>query len=87
MVDVAADKLQGELMDLQHGSAFIKNAKIQASTGMFCVCMRVAACVSMFNVHINLFTADVDFDQMRTIFLFVCFVFRLLFPFIYFGYQ
>lgn len=35
MIDVAADKLQGELLDLQHGSAFIKNAKIQASTGMF----------------------------------------------------
>ncbi|XP_031631390.1 L-lactate dehydrogenase isoform X2 [Contarinia nasturtii] len=32
LIDVAADKLQGELMDLQHGSAFIKNAKIQAST-------------------------------------------------------
>lgn len=35
LVDVAADKLQGELMDLQHGSAFIKNAKIQANTGTF----------------------------------------------------
>lgn len=34
LIDVAADKLQGELMDLQHGSAFIKNAKIHASTGM-----------------------------------------------------
>lgn len=33
LIDVAADKLIGELMDLQHGSAFIKNAKIQASTG------------------------------------------------------
>lgn len=32
-MDVDAEKLQGELMDLQHGSAFIKNAKIQASTG------------------------------------------------------
>ena len=27
------DKLKGEMMDLQHGSAFMKNAKIQASTG------------------------------------------------------
>lgn len=34
LIDVAADKLQGELMDLQHGSAFIKNAKINASTGI-----------------------------------------------------
>lgn len=34
LVDVAADKLQGELMDLQHGSAFIKNAKIHASTDL-----------------------------------------------------
>lgn len=33
LVDVAADKLMGEMMDLQHGSAFIKNAKVQASTG------------------------------------------------------
>ncbi|CAH0578391.1 unnamed protein product [Chrysodeixis includens] len=32
MVDVMADKLKGELMDLQHGSAFMRNAKIQAST-------------------------------------------------------
>lgn len=34
MVDVMADKLKGELMDLQHGSAFLKHAKITASTGM-----------------------------------------------------
>lgn len=33
MVDTMADKLKGEMMDLQHGSAFMKNAKIQASTG------------------------------------------------------
>lgn len=33
MVDVMADKLKGEMMDLQHGSAFMRNAKIQASTG------------------------------------------------------
>lgn len=33
MVDVMEDKLKGEMMDLQHGSAFMKNARIQASTG------------------------------------------------------
>lgn len=33
MVDVMADKLRGEMMDLQHGSAFMRNARIQASTG------------------------------------------------------
>jgi L-lactate dehydrogenase len=33
LVDVMADKLQGEMMDLQHGSAFMKNAKVQAGTG------------------------------------------------------
>lgn len=33
LVDVMADKLQGEMMDLQHGSAFLKNAHINASTG------------------------------------------------------
>ncbi|KAJ0183673.1 hypothetical protein K1T71_000096 [Dendrolimus kikuchii] len=32
MVDVMADKLKGEMMDLQHGSAFMRNAKINAST-------------------------------------------------------
>lgn len=32
LVDCAADKLQGEMLDLQHGSAFMKNAKINAST-------------------------------------------------------
>lgn len=32
LIDVAADKLKGEMMDLQHGSAFIKNAKINADT-------------------------------------------------------
>lgn len=32
LVDVMADKLQGEMLDLQHGSAFMKNAKVTAST-------------------------------------------------------
>ncbi|KAK1118730.1 hypothetical protein K0M31_014733 [Melipona bicolor] len=32
LVDVMADKLRGEMLDLQHGSAFLKNAKINAST-------------------------------------------------------
>ncbi|XP_053677271.1 L-lactate dehydrogenase [Anopheles nili] len=32
LIDVNADKLQGEMLDLQHGSAFMKNAKIQAGT-------------------------------------------------------
>lgn len=31
LVDVVPDKLQGELMDLQHGLAFIKNCTIKAS--------------------------------------------------------
>lgn len=35
MVDVMADKLKGEMMDLQHGSAFLKYAKITASSGMY----------------------------------------------------
>lgn len=33
IVDVAADRLKGELMDLQHGSFFMKSAHLQASTG------------------------------------------------------
>lgn len=28
------DKLAGEMLDLQHGSAFMKNANINASTGI-----------------------------------------------------
>ncbi|XP_019550799.1 L-lactate dehydrogenase [Aedes albopictus] len=32
LIDVNADKLKGEMLDLQHGSAFMKNAQINAST-------------------------------------------------------
>ncbi|XP_058462563.1 L-lactate dehydrogenase [Malaya genurostris] len=32
LIDVNADKLQGEMLDLQHGSAFMKNAQVNAST-------------------------------------------------------
>ncbi|KAL1517099.1 hypothetical protein ABEB36_000907 [Hypothenemus hampei] len=32
LVDVMADKLKGEMMDLQHGALFLKNAKIAADT-------------------------------------------------------
>ncbi|GLV33927.1 Lactate dehydrogenase [Carabus blaptoides fortunei] len=32
LVDCMADKLQGEMMDLQHGSAFVKMSKVSAST-------------------------------------------------------
>lgn len=33
LIDCMADKLQGEMLDLQHGSTFLKNAKVNASTG------------------------------------------------------
>ncbi|KAF4526646.1 hypothetical protein B566_EDAN015197 [Ephemera danica] len=32
MVDMMPDKLKGEMMDLQHGLTFLKNAKVSAST-------------------------------------------------------
>lgn len=32
LVDVAADKLRGEMLDLQHGLTFLRNIKIDAST-------------------------------------------------------
>ncbi|XP_071527477.1 L-lactate dehydrogenase isoform X2 [Panulirus ornatus] len=32
LVDVAADKLRGEMLDLQHGLTFLRNVKIEAST-------------------------------------------------------
>lgn len=34
-MDVMEDKLKGEMMDLQHGSCFMKSPKIEASTGKF----------------------------------------------------
>ncbi|KAG5676407.1 hypothetical protein PVAND_006245 [Polypedilum vanderplanki] len=34
LVDIFEDKLKGELMDLQHGSNFLKNAKISASSDL-----------------------------------------------------
>ena len=33
LVDVNADKLKGEMMDLQHGQSFLKRVTIKASTG------------------------------------------------------
>lgn len=35
LVDVMEDKLKGEMMDLQHGSLFLKTSKIVADTGEF----------------------------------------------------
>lgn len=35
LVDVAEDKLMGEMMDLQHGQAFTKRVVIKASKGQF----------------------------------------------------
>lgn len=32
LVDVMGDKLKGEMLDLQHGSSFLKNARVNAST-------------------------------------------------------
>ncbi|XP_066600231.1 uncharacterized protein [Prorops nasuta] len=32
LIDVMVDKLRGEMLDLQHGTSFLKNAKINAST-------------------------------------------------------
>lgn len=34
LVDVMEDKLKGEVMDLQHGSLFLKTHKIVADKGM-----------------------------------------------------
>ena len=33
LVDVMADKLKGEMMDLQHGLPFVKNCVVKADTG------------------------------------------------------
>jgi L-lactate dehydrogenase len=34
LIDMFADKLKGEMMDLQHGSSFLRNAKISACTDL-----------------------------------------------------
>jgi L-lactate dehydrogenase len=36
LVDVVEDKLKGEMMDLQHGLTFLRNVKVNASTGIHC---------------------------------------------------
>lgn len=41
---MAADKLRGEMLDLQHGSPFLKNAKITASTD-FAATANSAICI------------------------------------------
>ena len=33
LVDMIEPKLRGEMMDLQHGQAFLRTVKVQASTG------------------------------------------------------
>jgi malate/lactate dehydrogenase len=33
LVDVVEDKLKGEMMDLQHGLSFLRNVRVNASTG------------------------------------------------------
>lgn len=38
LVDVVEDKLKGEMMDLQHGSLFLKTAKIVADKGEKALC-------------------------------------------------
>ena len=38
LVDMVADKLKGEMMDLQHGQAFLRTIKIQASTSKLLSC-------------------------------------------------
>lgn len=35
LVDVIEDKLKGEMMDLQHGSLFLKTPKIVADKGKY----------------------------------------------------
>lgn len=35
LVDVMEDKLKGEMMDLQHGSLFLKTPKIVSGKGWF----------------------------------------------------
>lgn len=38
LVDVMEDKLKGEMMDLQHGSLFLKTPKIVAGKGQSFFC-------------------------------------------------
>lgn len=33
-MDMVENKIKGEMMDLQHGQAFLRTVKVEASTGM-----------------------------------------------------
>lgn len=37
LVDMVENKLKGEMMDLQHGQAFLRTVKVVASTGQSCL--------------------------------------------------
>lgn len=37
LVDMVENKLKGEMMDLQHGQAFLRTVKVVASTGQCCL--------------------------------------------------
>ena len=34
LVDAVENKLKGEMMDLQHGQAFLRTVRVRASTGI-----------------------------------------------------
>ncbi|CAB3259038.1 unnamed protein product [Arctia plantaginis] len=64
-MDTMADKLKGEMMDLQHGSAFIKNAKIQASTD-YAVTAGSHVCVVTAGVRQRVGETRLDLVQRNT---------------------
>lgn len=55
LVDVMEDKLKGEMMDLQHGSLFLKTPKIVADKGKFvcdlCLILTVVKHLILLHPH------------------------------------
>ncbi|XP_026331851.1 L-lactate dehydrogenase isoform X2 [Hyposmocoma kahamanoa] len=65
LVDVMEDKLKGEMMDLQHGSSFMRNAKIQASSD-FAVSAGSKICIVTAGVRQREGESRLDLVQRNT---------------------
>jgi len=52
-VDMIESKLRGEMMDLQHGTAFLRTVKVIASTGQLVAIYQCDVTVFLFCVHVK----------------------------------
>uniref|UniRef100_A0A1B0GME5 L-lactate dehydrogenase n=1 Tax=Phlebotomus papatasi TaxID=29031 RepID=A0A1B0GME5_PHLPP len=65
LVDVMEDKLRGEMLDLQHGTAFMKNARIDASTD-YSITAGSRLCVVTAGVRQRIGESRLDLVQRNT---------------------